>query len=137
MIYFPVERVKQDPANSLASRLRIVEEILAKLPGTLSTSMDTLRHEITRGGVVTLGAAGPNVRNELIQIMQVTESVRKKVANLESKLDGVIQASLDGQALNANVRPEEDPETVLPPIIQYVKAEPAGYSDAIKCIVFK
>ena len=125
--------MKIDPANSLASRLRVVEEILAKLPATLSSSMDTLRQEVGRHGLVAVGAAGPNLRNEMIQIMQTTEGVRKKVAHLEETLNGVIQASLDGQALNANVKPQTEEEAPPAPIIQYVEAPPAGEPVALSC----
>ena len=122
------DRVRQDPANSLHCRLRVVEEILQKLPNALSGKMENLRIELGRqsSGIGVAAGAGPNIRNELIQIFQTTEAVRRKVASLETKLNGVIQASLDGQSLDANV--EEEPETVEEPApeptIQYVATPP-------------
>lgn len=128
-MHFIGERVRQDPSNSLHSRLRVVEEILQKLPNALSGKMDNLRIQLSRqsSGIGATAGPGPNIRNELIQIFQTTEGVRKKVASLETKLNGVIQASLDGQSLDANVEePETEEEPAPEPVIQYVPAPPIG-----------
>lgn len=110
----------------------MVEQILEKLPPALSGRFEDLRKEIgnATAALNARGVAlmpGPNVRNELIQMYQTTEALRKKVESLDEKLSGVIQASLDGQRLDANVKEVFETEHVQP-IIQYIQAaaEPSG-----------
>ena len=120
------EREKFNPEDSLQTRLKIVEEILEKLPSTLSGKLNDVRREFQLS-TAAIPSPGPNVRNELIQMYQTTETLSKNMEHLDSKLNGVIQASLDGQRLDANVKEEPVPVPVPAPqpIIQYVQ-EPIG-----------